>query len=101
MIKCGDELDAQSVPVTAQANGDPHKDSKLGYLRVLGVFVVLLALTLLNQKITGAFTGSFGAQPDEAGHYVTGVMIRDYLASGFRVRPLAFAQDFYIHYPRV
>lgn len=42
-----------------------------------------------------------GAEPDEAAHYVTGVMVRDYIARGLPGNPVNFATDFYLHYPRV
>jgi hypothetical protein len=62
----------------------------------VGVFVLVLGL----QRAGGAFSGELSGQ-DEAAHYVTGVMIRDYLTSGFHASPMAFAVDFYSHYPKV
>jgi len=65
------------------------------------VFLILLLLTVSLQWRSGAHSAAFGAQPDEASHYVTGVMIRDYLARGLPGNPVAFAKNFYVHYPRV
>jgi len=38
---------------------------------------------------------------DEAAHFTTGVMVYDYLKSAPQVTPVAFAQNFYVHYPKV
>ncbi len=70
-------------------------------LRDAAVFLIILLLTLLLQWRSGAHSTSFGAEPDEASHYVTSVMIRDYIARGLPGNPVTFAKDFYIHYPRV
>ena len=42
-----------------------------------------------------------GAHPDEAAHFVTGLMVRDYLASGFHESPLRYADEYYRHYPKI
>lgn len=49
----------------------------------------------------GAFRVEFGSHPDEAAHYVTGLMIRDYIASGHFAHPVAYAEHYYEHYPKV
>jgi hypothetical protein len=70
-------------------------------LRDAAMFLIIFLLTLSLQWGSGAHSAAFGAEPDEASHYVTGVMIRDYIARGLPGHPVAFAKDFYIHYPRV
>jgi len=70
-------------------------------LRDAAVFLIILLVTLLLQWGSGAHSAALGAEPDEASHYVTGVMIRDYIARGLPGNPVTFAKDFYIHYPRV
>jgi len=71
---------------------------------LLGVCLLLLAEAIGFQWSSGALTSEFGGAPDEAAHYVTGLMIRDYLASlpdsEFR-SPLRFAENYYLHYPKV
>jgi GT2 family glycosyltransferase len=59
---------------------------------------VLVALAV--QGVTGAYQSDFGGHPDEAGHFVTGVMVRQYLAEPF-THPMTFARDYYAHYPKV
>lgn len=66
-----------------------------------GLAALFLVLAILLQWTGGAYRAEFGAYPDEAAHYVTGLMIHDYLAGGFPGNPMAFAQKFYDHYPKV
>jgi len=71
--------------------------------RLLGlapVWLLFLVTALLLQVANGAFVADLDL-PDEAAHFVTGLMIRDYLASGFAESPLAFATTYYVHYPKV
>lgn len=63
--------------------------------------LLLLALCLGLQMGQGAYRGEFGGHDDEAGHYITGLMIRDYVAAGCPGSPLRFAQEYYLHYPKV
>lgn len=42
---------------------------------------------------------SVSAYPDEAAHFTGSVMVRDYLASGFKTGPLSFAERYYARYP--
>lgn len=66
----------------------------------LTLLLLLLAVAGL-QVSSAAYRGGFGSQPDEAAHYVTALMVRDYLADGFPQDPLSFAKQYYLHYPRV
>lgn len=63
-------------------------------------FVVLLAATLILNGLRGAFTSDLCAFEDEPAHAVTGMMISDWLAAGMP-SPLAFAKNYYLHYPKV
>lgn len=65
------------------------------------VFTGLLGIILLGLWITGAFRTEFADYPDEAAHYVTGLLIHDYIAGFHYLSPLQFAENFYIHYPKV
>lgn len=56
-------------------------------------------LCLWIQARSGAWDAPFSAYPDEAAHFTGSVMVRDYLASGFKTGPLTFAQRYYEHYP--
>lgn len=65
------------------------------------LFAGLLALTMTVQWQTGAYQAEFGGHPDEAAHYVTGLMVHDYLVDGWPKHPMRFAEDYYAHYPKV
>ena len=67
----------------------------------LFVTLLYLAITLAFQHLTGVYQSEFGHHPDEAAHVVTSLMIRDYLASGFHGNPLRYAENYYVHYPKV
>jgi len=72
-----------------------------------------LALALTFQRLQDAWTSEFGGHPDEAGHYVTGLFVRDAVAwagnglvSGFGEHGAvaggkAFAEKYYKHYPKI
>lgn len=72
-----------------------------GAIANFGIFTGLWLVVTVLQWQSGAFTAAFGWEADEPSHYVTGVMIRDYIQAGFPRHPVAFAEDFYLHYPRV
>ena len=72
--------------------------------KYLGFSLVCLLFFLCQialQFLRGAFSNEFGGYPDEAGHYITGLMVRDYIAGMQYLSPMEFAEDFYIHYPKV
>src|SRR5947209_3781016 len=64
-------------------------------------FTLLLGLTIALQALGGAWKAEFSGYPDEPAHFVTGLMIRDYIASGFPGSPVKFAENYYLHYPKV
>jgi hypothetical protein len=64
-------------------------------------FVLAFDVAFLWQRYAGAHGSEFGGHPDEAGHYVTGLMVRDYVAAGFPGSPMKFAEEYYRHYPKV
>jgi hypothetical protein len=51
------------------------------------------------QRLTGAAKASFGLYPDEPSHYVSSLLLRDYLVSGFHQNPIAFAVHYYTALP--
>lgn len=40
-------------------------------------------------------------ETDEAAHYITGLMVRDYVLHGLPQNPVAYAANYYLHYPKV
>lgn len=74
-------------------------------LKVL-LFLILVALVLVLVALQQRALGGYGAEmsadnADEASHFISGLMIADYLRSGLSQHPLAFATDYYLHLPKV
>ena len=59
------------------------------------------AVTFLSLTYSGALQTGLTANPDEAAHYVTALMIRTYVTDALGASPLQFAKDYYLHYPKV
>lgn len=72
-----------------------------GLERDVAFFIVLLAVIIVLQIASGAYRSEFSTYPDEPAHYVTSLMVREYLTSGHLLHPMAFAQNYYAHYPKV
>ncbi len=66
---------------------------------------VAMALALLVfggvQAAGGAYAAEFDGAPDESSHFMTGLMIRDYMVQWPRGNPVAWAGQYYLHYPKV
>ena len=67
----------------------------VGVAALLGYWLLVIAL----QHWRGAPGASFDGYPDEPSHYISGLMVREYLTSGLSRTPTAFAQDYYLHVP--
>jgi len=60
--------------------------------------VILIALVLLaTRSLQSDFTGN----PDEPSHVVSSLMVRDYVVDAFPGNPLTYAENYYMHYPKV
>jgi hypothetical protein len=70
-------------------------------VREVLLFSALLGTIILLQIRSGAYLSSFASYPDEAAHFVTSLMVRDYIAQGLPGPPVRYAEQFYAHYPRV
>jgi hypothetical protein len=64
-------------------------------------FLLFFLITLALQHAAHAYRAEIGAEFDDASHYVTGLMVRDYIAQGLPANPVIFAQNYYAHYPKV
>jgi len=63
----------------------------------IGFFLFQVSLHISN----GVFAGEFGEHPDEAAHFVTGLMVRDFIGMSLQASPMDFAENYYLHYPKV
>ena len=76
-------------------------------IRQAGLLLLLLGLVVWGQKRSGAYQDEFGSHPDEAAHFVSALMIRDYfvqLTTGGEEKithPKRYAEMYYDHYPKV
>lgn len=65
------------------------------------VFLISTSLILGLQVASGAYTAELETHPDEPTHAVSGIMVGEYLRSGLGSHPVRFAENYYVHYPRV
>jgi Dolichyl-phosphate-mannose-protein mannosyltransferase len=63
-------------------------------------YLILLGLAVAAQSVTHAYQSDL-SWSDEGSHYVSGLMIHDYIAGKFPSDPLTYATQYYIHFPRV
>ena len=66
-----------------------------------GAFLAFFALAVCLQWRGHAYAVDLADNPDEAGHYVSALMARDYLLAFPWPSPIAFATRFYDYYPAV
>jgi hypothetical protein len=86
---------------TLQPSGTVY-DTKARLVRPqLLAFTLFMGLTVALQVLGGAYQAEFGGYPDEPAHYVTSLMVRDYIAGMNYTDPMKFARNYYAHYPKV
>jgi hypothetical protein len=69
--------------------------------RALPLLVFLFVCGVLLHWYAGTFHSEFGRYQDEGMHYITGLLVHDFIASGHWTHPMAFAKDYYMHFPKV
>lgn len=98
------------MPITAEQKFEieicevvPVRRSALQSLWALRAasLVLFFGLSVSLQLAAGAYTTEIGTEFDDASHYVTGLMVHDYLIGGLRGNPVAFAVNYYAHYPKI
>jgi hypothetical protein len=73
----------------------------IGRGEAVAAFAVLLGFVVTLQVLGGAYASGFGGYPDEPAHLVTSLMVRDFVAGLHFRHPWQFAQQYYLHYPKV
>lgn len=68
-------------------------------VKTLLAFLVFFSFVEIMQRLTGGLAAGFGLYPDEPAHYVSSLLVRDYLVSGFHQTPIAFAVNYYAALP--
>ena len=64
------------------------------------VWVVLFFVSLLASHQMGSFEAEFDGNSDEASHFMTSLLLRDYVVSGATLSPVQFAERHYLAYPK-
>ncbi len=84
-----------------QSSAAPLSEPGSSAWPLIAVCILFWILAAALQWRAGVFGVEFGWHPDEAAHYVTGVMLRDYIAGGHFAAPRAFVEHYYAHYPKI
>ena len=70
-------------------------------LRRVAVFGIALVLVIAVQAWMGAAVVERGIYSDDAAHFMNGLLLRDYLQQAPGSDPVAFAEQYYINYPKI
>lgn len=62
---------------------------------------LVVPAVFLLQIGSGAYHNDLASDPDEAAHFTTGVMVYDYCRTSPGANPVAFAESYYVRYPKV
>lgn len=87
------------IEQAAPAQHSPRR--RVPMLRGCGAFVLYLFIVVGWQYWSGAVRAGFGSYPDEPSHYVSGLMLRDYVLSGASQSPVSYAANYYVHLPMI
>ena len=63
-------------------------------------FLLALAIGIASLLVSGAWTAGFSGA-DEPAHFLNAYFIAEYARSALGSNPLAFATEFYLHYPKI
>ena len=62
---------------------------------------LLLAAALVLQVFAGAYRTETGNYSDESAHFMNALLLRDYVTHAFGQAPFAFAEQYYLSYPKI
>lgn len=88
---------AQSVNGTA-ASGTRRARTLISFSITLLFFFILSVAIQLG---TDGYRADRGNHSDEAAHFVSSLVIADYITTGHGTNPVKFATDYYAHFPKV
>jgi len=97
VIPSNDE-DVEIAPVAAAI---AKRRVGLAVLAAVLQLALYFVLAVVLQRASGAYRDDFSGYNDEPSHYVTALMVRDYFAAGLPHGAMRFAEDFYVHYPKM
>jgi len=64
-------------------------------------FAAWFTIVVLIQVWTGAYRAECGRYSDDAAHFMNGMLVRDYVRTGLGQNPIAFAENYYLSYPKI
>lgn len=64
-------------------------------------FGLFLIITIGLQLLNNAFAREFDSDDDEAAHFMTGLLIRDYTLDFKAQNPMTYAERYYLSYPKI
>ncbi len=70
-------------------------------MRDVAAFVLIVLFVIGLQFEAGAYDSELGNHGDEPSHLVSGLMVREYLLAPGAMSPIKFAENYYLHYPKV
>jgi GT2 family glycosyltransferase len=82
--------------ITGTAIEEHRRDRRFWY--TAGAFAIVL---LAFQVSGGAYEAEFTGHPDEPAHFVSALVLYDYLTNIPRTNPIEWAAQYYLHYPKV
>src|SRR5947199_10240212 len=65
------------------------------------VTAVAIVVVVALQLWVGAYRSERGLYSDESAHFMNGLVLRDYMREGLGQSPVAFAREYYSHYPKI
>ena len=84
-----------------RALAELRSEFRLQHGRTILLFLLLFLVSWLIQYWGHSWNGENNLESDAPAHYVSGLMVHDYVRLGFPVSPVKFAEVFYAHYPKV
>jgi len=89
--------------LSADVMGNQFVKSKLSirYFEYALVGIMLCLAALLLQWFSGSWFSEYSSYADEPAHYVTSMLVYEYIKSDEYFNPLGFAKNYYTHYPKV
>ena len=71
------------------------------YLFYVAMWIALILITFALQVMSGTYSSDLGREEDEPAHFITGLMVYDYVTTSIGSDPIAFAESYYLHYPKI
>lgn len=91
---------SNATPVSADAPRTSAASPNRRPFDLAAALILFLTAAYLAWS-SGSFTADLTHHPDEPAHFITGLMVYDYLASAPGRNPLNFARQYYAQYPKV